>query len=176
MMMTTDVALWTDSAYREIVTEFANNIDSLNVAFANAWAKLTSRGRLTSFCLCGFCLHFLLWPSHYDLLIYERCCQKSKRMSPSPHHYLVASVEEGGHLPTHFSRKWKGVVVIKLARESGPGCCHQTCSFVANYCFQVQYQNICVQLHSVYINGQDSAQKLSMSMKTTNKTEQRQHR
>lgn len=44
MMMTTDVALWTDSAYREIVTEFANNIDSLNVAFANAWAKLTSRG------------------------------------------------------------------------------------------------------------------------------------
>lgn len=44
MMQTTDLALVADAAYLPIVTEFANNIDSLNVAFASAWAKLTTRG------------------------------------------------------------------------------------------------------------------------------------
>jgi len=48
MMMTTDLALWEDADYRVIVTEFAEDIDALNVAFANAWEKLTTRGGVMS--------------------------------------------------------------------------------------------------------------------------------
>lgn len=44
IMMTTDLALYQDPIYRRISTEFANNIESLNVAFSNAWEKLVIRG------------------------------------------------------------------------------------------------------------------------------------
>ena len=44
MMMTTDIALVKDDDFYEIVEEYATNIDSLNVAFAAAWKKLTEEG------------------------------------------------------------------------------------------------------------------------------------
>ncbi|CAM9348768.1 unnamed protein product, partial [Sphacelaria rigidula] len=43
MMLTADIALLNDATYLEIVTEFAENQYSLDVAFSNAWYKLTSR-------------------------------------------------------------------------------------------------------------------------------------
>ena len=59
MMMTTDLALWVDEDYKEIVTEYANDIDSLNANFAAAWKKLTerstgSRAIIGRFSLCFF--------------------------------------------------------------------------------------------------------------------------
>merc|ERR1711973_51723 len=44
MMMTTDVALVHDDIYREIVEEYANDLDSLNREFAASWEKLTTDG------------------------------------------------------------------------------------------------------------------------------------
>jgi catalase (peroxidase I) len=43
MMFTTDVALVADSEYKKYVQEFANDINALNDAFANAWYKLVTR-------------------------------------------------------------------------------------------------------------------------------------
>ena len=61
MMMTTDLALWVDEDYREIVTEYANDIESLNVNFAAAWKKLTERSTgdelLWLDCRSAFCIH-----------------------------------------------------------------------------------------------------------------------
>ena len=44
MMLTADLAFTEDDAYLDIVTEFAENIDSLNNAFSAAWEKLTTSG------------------------------------------------------------------------------------------------------------------------------------
>ena len=44
MMMTTDMALVNDAAYKEIVQEYANDIGSLNKEFAAAWEKLVTDG------------------------------------------------------------------------------------------------------------------------------------
>jgi len=44
MRLTSDVALLHDPSYRKIVAEFAENIDSLDMAFASAWFKLTTSG------------------------------------------------------------------------------------------------------------------------------------
>lgn len=45
MMLTSDVALMHDptNSYPDIVTLFANDINQLNIAFSNAWYKLTTR-------------------------------------------------------------------------------------------------------------------------------------
>ena len=42
--MTTDVALVHDDIYREIVEEYANDLNSLNREFAASWEKLTTDG------------------------------------------------------------------------------------------------------------------------------------
>ena len=49
MMMTTDLALWEDPAYRAIAAEYADNIEMLNANFSRAWKKLTERGASTEF-------------------------------------------------------------------------------------------------------------------------------
>merc|ERR1712154_155970 len=44
LMLTTDLALVNDDAYYDIVSEFADDIEALNTAFAAAWQKLTESG------------------------------------------------------------------------------------------------------------------------------------
>jgi len=44
LMLTTDLALIEDENYLQIVTTFANNITTLNIAFSRAWEKLVKSG------------------------------------------------------------------------------------------------------------------------------------
>mmetsp|Transcript_14130 Transcript_14130/g.21332 ORF Transcript_14130/g.21332 Transcript_14130/m.21332 type:complete len:487 (-) Transcript_14130:82-1542(-) len=44
MMLTTDLALVSDDAYKTIVQEFASSLEALNLAFDAAWYKLTNSG------------------------------------------------------------------------------------------------------------------------------------
>jgi catalase (peroxidase I) len=44
MMLTSDLALVYDSNYSSLVTEFAADQNALDIAFSNAWAKLTTDG------------------------------------------------------------------------------------------------------------------------------------
>ena len=44
LMLTADLALRDDDIYLSIVNDFANNINELNIAFSNAWEKLTNAG------------------------------------------------------------------------------------------------------------------------------------
>ena len=56
LMLTTDVALVNDDSFKEIVNDFANNIESLNKAFSEAWEKLVTSGGTWSknkFCVNG---------------------------------------------------------------------------------------------------------------------------
>jgi len=53
MMLTTDIALVTDPAYRAISERFYNNPEQFNDAFARAWYKLTHRDMGPVACLVG---------------------------------------------------------------------------------------------------------------------------
>lgn len=44
IMLTSDMSLMYDPVYKEIVTDYANDLNLLNDFFANAWLKLTTQG------------------------------------------------------------------------------------------------------------------------------------
>jgi catalase (peroxidase I) len=56
LMLTTDLALIYDDSFYSIVEEFANNIESLNIAFSHAWEKLTTSGAEDGFASNKFCI------------------------------------------------------------------------------------------------------------------------
>jgi len=56
MMLTTDLALVADDEYKAIVTEFADDITSLNTAFSAAWKKLTESGNDANWADNRFCV------------------------------------------------------------------------------------------------------------------------